>query len=101
MRWLVRSIQICLILVFVLDAVIPLASIIALAFRDSYVSDFSPTVLTLIQTQLALTGAIARFFGAFRYMGLVLVLDVLWIFYLRALAIVASYQMPMHMTRNY
>lgn len=92
MRWLVRSIQICLILLFLLDAVIPLVGISALALRSSYISDFSPTVFTLIQTQLAVTGAVARLFGAFRYLGLVMVLEVLWIFYLRALGIVASYR---------
>lgn len=101
MRWLVRSIQICLILVFILDAVIPLAGIAAMAFRSAYVADFSPTVFTLIQTQLAVTGAVARFFGAFRYPGLVMILEVLWIFYQRSLAIVASYRTQMRSSFYY
>ena len=101
MNWLVRSIQVCLILVFALDALIPLASIANLALRTSLVSDFSPSVLSLIQTQLALTGALARCFGAFRYAGLALVLEVLWVFYLRALNIISTYHAPLSGSQDY
>ena len=99
MRWLVRGIQFCLILVFVLDVIIPLAGIGALALRDTYDANFSPSIVTLVQTQLGLASAIARLFGSFRDLALAVLLEVLWMFYLRAVAVVASYQMPVR--QNY
>ena len=99
MRWLVRGIQFCLILVFVLDMIIPLAGIGALALRDAYDAAFSPSIVTLVQTHLGLAGAVARLFGSFRDLALAVLLEVLWTFYRRALAIVASYQMPVR--QNY
>ncbi|MFZ1992325.1 MAG: hypothetical protein WAW96_21430 [Alphaproteobacteria bacterium] len=99
MRWLVRGLQFCLILVFILDAIISLAGIGAMALRDAYDANFSPTIVTLVQTDLGVASAIARLFGAFLYLALAVLLEVLWTFYQRALAIVASYQMPVR--QNY
>jgi hypothetical protein len=94
MRWLVRSIQVCLLLVFMLEVLIPLAGIGALAMRQAYDADLSPSVVTLIQTEFAVAGAVERFFASSLYLALVLLLEVLWIFYLRAINIVSSYDMP-------
>jgi len=99
MHWLIRSVQLCLVVVFVLDAMIPLAGIGAMALRTSYDADFSPSIVTIIQTQLGLASAIARLFGSFRDLALVVLLEVLRIFHERAVNIVASYQMPVR--RNY
>ncbi|HXZ68716.1 MAG TPA: hypothetical protein VEH07_09020 [Alphaproteobacteria bacterium] len=99
MRWLVRILQFCLILAFILDVIISLAGIGAMALRDSYDTNFSPSIVTIVQTNLGLAGAVARLFGSFLYLGLTVLLEVLWTFYQRALAIVASYQMPVR--QNY
>ena len=99
MRWIVRSIQFCLILVFILDVIIPIAGIGALALRDAYDANFSPSIVTLVQTHLGMAAAVARLFGSFRDLALAVLLEVLWNFYQRALAIVASYQMPVR--QNY
>ena len=96
MRWLVRGIEACLVLVFFMDLLIPLSGFADLAFRGSYNGDFAPSVFARIQTQLSAAGAVEHFFSAFRYLALALLLEILWIFYRRALEIVASYQPPPH-----
>jgi hypothetical protein len=83
MRLIVRSIQVCLLLVFLIEASLAIAGIGAMAVRSTIVTDLAPSALQIVQTKLATITAVARFFAASQRLAVVVLLEVVWLFYAR------------------